>query len=60
MEGITAFVGLCYKDDPATPGEVRAQLSNYPDGCFVAVLDGQIVGYCASIRVPRSARVQAA
>jgi len=35
--------------------EVRAQINNYPDGCFVAVLDGKIVGYCASLRIPEEA-----
>ena len=34
------------------PGEIRAQINNFPEGCFVAVLDDRIVGYCASIRVP--------
>ena len=33
---------------------LRGQISNYADGCFVAVLDDQIVGYCATIIVSES------
>nr|WP_255574019.1 bifunctional GNAT family N-acetyltransferase/carbon-nitrogen hydrolase family protein [Erythrobacter sp. SCSIO 43205] len=34
-----------------TQGEIRGQINNYPEGCFVAQLDGKIVGYCASMRL---------
>jgi predicted amidohydrolase/GNAT superfamily N-acetyltransferase len=54
VEGIVALVSRCYSEDPTTPGEVRAQINNYPEGCFVAVLDDGVAGYCASIRVPGS------
>ena len=36
---------------PYKSGELKGQINNYPDGQFVAVLDGDIVGYCASSRV---------
>ena len=42
-----AYVAL----PPYTLGEIRGQLNNYRDGCFVAKLDGVIVGYCASMRL---------
>jgi predicted amidohydrolase/GNAT superfamily N-acetyltransferase len=33
------------------PAMVRGQLAQFPDGQFVAVLDGEIVGYCATFRI---------
>ncbi|PTQ11698.1 carbon-nitrogen hydrolase [Sphingomonas oleivorans] len=32
-------------------GMVRGQINNFPEGQFVAVYDGKIVGYCASSRI---------
>ena len=37
--------------EPYTLGEIRGQLNNFPDGCFVAVLDDKLIGYCASMRI---------
>ncbi|MBB64618.1 MAG: carbon-nitrogen hydrolase [Waddliaceae bacterium] len=34
------------------PPELRGQINHFPDGQFVAVHEGKIVGYCASIIVP--------
>jgi len=34
-----------------TAGMVRGQINNFPQGQFVAVYDGKIVGYCASMRL---------
>ncbi len=49
---IADLVSRAYIDlPPYTLGEIRGQLNNYRDGCFVAKLDGQIVGYCASMRL---------
>lgn len=49
---IAALVRRAYDDlPPYTRSELRGQLNNYPEGCFVAVLDGTLVGYCASMRV---------
>lgn len=51
-KGIIDLVTRAYEDmDTYSTGEVRGQINNYPEGCFVAVLDGKIVGYCATIRV---------
>ena len=36
---------------PYKQSEIRGQINNYPDGCFVAVLDGKAVGYCATMRI---------
>jgi predicted amidohydrolase/ribosomal protein S18 acetylase RimI-like enzyme len=37
--------------EPYTLGEIRGQLNNFPEGCFVAVLDERLIGYCASMRI---------
>ena len=43
-----------YDDMPAyTHGEIRGQLNNYPEGCFVAKFDGKLVGYCATMRLSK-------
>lgn len=52
VRAIADLVRRAYKDLPAyTHGEIRGQINNYPDGCFVAKLDGVLVGYCASMRL---------
>ncbi|GAB5349410.1 GNAT family N-acetyltransferase [Alteriqipengyuania sp. 357] len=52
VRAIADLVRRAYVDlPPYTLGEIRGQLNNYRDGCFVAKLDGQIVGYCASMRL---------
>ncbi len=37
--------------DPYTHDVIRGQISNFPEGQFVTVYDGEVVGYCATIRV---------
>ena len=52
VRAIADLVRRAYTDLPAyTHGEIRGQLNNYPEGCFVAKLDGKLVGYCASMRL---------
>ena len=52
VRAIGDLVRRAYADLPAyTQGEIRGQINNYSQGCFVAVLDGKIVGYCASMRL---------
>lgn len=52
VRAIADLVRRAYDDLPAyTQGEIRGQLNNYPEGCFIAKLDGVIVGYCASMRL---------
>lgn len=36
---------------PYTRSEIRGQLNNYSEGCFVAILDNVLVGYCATMRI---------
>ncbi|OCC23052.1 carbon-nitrogen hydrolase [Croceicoccus estronivorus] len=51
-KAIAALVRRAYDDLPAyTMGEIRGQLNNFPEGCFIAKLDGKLVGYCASMRI---------
>ena len=52
VRAIGELVRRAYDDLPAyTQGEIRGQINNYPEGCFVAKLDGEVVGYCASMRL---------
>lgn len=49
---IAALAKRVYEDfAPYTRSEIRGQLNNYPDGCFVAILDDKLVGYCATMRL---------
>lgn len=52
VRAIGELVRRAYDDLPAyTQGEIRGQINNYPEGCFVALFDGAVVGYCASMRL---------
>ena len=52
VRAIADLIRRVYDDMPAyTHGEIRGQLNNYADGCFVAKLDGKLVGYCATMRL---------
>lgn len=52
VRAIADLVRRAYDDLPAyTQGEIRGQINNYPEGCFIARLDGVIVGYCATMRL---------
>lgn len=52
MRAIADLVRRAYDELPAyTHGEIRGQINNYPDGCFIAKLDGKLVGYCATMRL---------
>jgi predicted amidohydrolase/GNAT superfamily N-acetyltransferase len=52
VEGIVALVRRAYEDLPTySEGEIRGQINNFPEGCFVALLDDEFVGYCASMRI---------
>ena len=55
VKAIGDLVSRAYDDLPAyTLGEIRGQINNYPDGCFIAKLDGALVGYCASMRLSKA------
>lgn len=42
------------KQTPYTKDELRGQINNFPEGQLVAEYEGQIVGYCATIRLPEA------
>lgn len=49
---IARLVNRAYPDfPPYKAGELRGQINNYSEGCFVAILDEKVVGYCASSRI---------
>ena len=49
---IAALAKRVYEDfAPYTQSEIRGQLNNYPEGCFVALLDDKLIGYCATMRI---------
>ena len=53
IPGIAQLVRRVYDDMPAyTHGEIRGQINNFREGCFVALLDEKVVGYCASMQLP--------
>ncbi len=55
-EEIVALVKRAYDNlPPYSSGEIRGQINNFPEGCFVAVLDDQVVGYCASMQIGETA-----
>ncbi|HEY9554334.1 GNAT family N-acetyltransferase [Allosphingosinicella sp.] len=51
--GIVALVERVYADRMSgySRDMIRAQINNYPEGQFVALYEGTIVGYCASMRL---------
>jgi len=53
---IAGIIACCKRVYPELSGysraEVSGQISNYPEGHFVAIYDGLIIGYCASILLP--------
>jgi len=52
IEAIRALCAKVYTDvQPYSGGHLRGQMQNFPDGQFVAVFEGRIVGYCATFRI---------
>ena len=52
VTGIIALVDRAYKRlSGYTRGMVRGQVNNFPEGQFVALYEGKVVGYCASMRL---------
>ncbi|WP_420605964.1 GNAT family N-acetyltransferase [Novosphingopyxis sp.] len=55
IPAIAHLIRRVYKDmPPYTHGELRGQLNNFREGQFVAILDEELVGYCASSRISGS------
>ena len=52
VPGILALISRAYPGiENYSAGQVRGQINNFPDGQFVAIFEGTIVGYCASSRI---------
>ena len=50
--GILALISRAYPGiENYSLGQISGQINNFPEGQFVAVLEGAIVGYCASSRI---------
>ncbi|MGN3973974.1 GNAT family N-acetyltransferase [Tsuneonella sp. SYSU-LHT278] len=59
IPGIANLVRRVYDDMPAyTHGEIRGQINNFREGCFVALLDEQVIGYCATMQVAEALAFQ--
>ena len=59
IPGIAHLVRRVYEDMPAyTHGEIRGQINNFREGCFVALLDDEIVGYCATMQLAEALAFQ--
>jgi predicted amidohydrolase/ribosomal protein S18 acetylase RimI-like enzyme len=53
VDGIIELVKRAYpRMSPYMPGMVRGQINAFPEGVWIAELGGEIVGYCATIRLP--------
>lgn len=44
---------------PYTEGPVMGQINNFPDGQFVAVVDDNVVGHCATFRISQAVGLKA-
>jgi predicted amidohydrolase/ribosomal protein S18 acetylase RimI-like enzyme len=52
VAGIVALVDRAYdRISGYSRGMVRGQINNYPEGQFVALYEGKIAGYCATMRL---------
>ncbi len=52
VPGILALISRTYPEaENYSSGQILGQINNFPEGQFVAVLEGEIVGYCASSRI---------
>ena len=53
IRGIAALIRRVYTElPPYKQSEIRGQINNFQEGCFVALLDDEVVGYCASMQLP--------
>lgn len=52
VTAIAALANRVYVDfNEYSQSALRGQVNNYPEGCFVALLDDKLIGYCASLRI---------
>ncbi|MCJ7453601.1 MAG: carbon-nitrogen hydrolase family protein [Steroidobacteraceae bacterium] len=53
VDAISHLVERVYPGMPPYPKDMlRAQVASYPEGHMVALFNGEVVGYCATIRLP--------
>ena len=52
IQAIRALCTKVYRDEPPySTAQLKGQMQNFPQGQFVAVFDGRIIGYCSTFRV---------
>jgi len=52
IDGIVALSARVYPEEPPyARGQIAGQINAFPEGVFVALHEGEVVGYAASIRV---------
>jgi predicted amidohydrolase/predicted N-acetyltransferase YhbS len=52
VPGILALISRAYPGiENYSAGQISGQINNFPQGQFVALLEGAVVGYCASSRI---------
>lgn len=52
VAGIVTLSRRVYTDEPAyTPGQIKGQINAFGQGTFVALYEGEVVGYAATLRV---------
>jgi predicted N-acetyltransferase YhbS len=52
VPAILALISRAYPgSENYSPGQIFGQINNFPDGQFVAIYEGAVVGYCASSRI---------
>jgi len=55
VRGIQRLIARVYPGLPNySLATLRGQINNFPTGCFVALYDSRIVGYCATMRVSKA------
>lgn len=52
IQGIHDLVKKVYEGATYSTDKIRGQITNYPEGHIVALINGKIIGYSASIRLP--------
>ena len=60
ITGILSLIGRVYTGaENYSRGMIRGQINNFPDGQFVALYEGKVVGYCASSRIDEEVALSA-
>ena len=55
VRGIQRLIARVYPGMPNySLATLRGQINNFPTGCFIALYDNRIVGYCATMRVSKA------